>query len=63
MPGLIVDYRVKPGDKVNPGDIVVILEAMKMENSLEAPVAGTVKECYFKAGDTVSKDAVLLTIE
>ncbi|TAL17322.1 pyruvate carboxylase subunit B [bacterium] len=62
MPGMIVDYRVKDGDQVKAGDVVVILEAMKMENSLEAPVGGTVKEIYFKKGDTVSKDAVLLTI-
>jgi biotin carboxyl carrier protein len=62
MPGMIVDYRVKVGDQVKAGDIVVILEAMKMENSLEAPVGGTVKEIYFKKGDTVSKDAVLLSI-
>jgi len=63
MPGLLVDYRVKVGDKVKVGDIVVILEAMKMENSLEAPVDGTVAALHFAKGDTVSKDAVLLTIE
>lgn len=62
MPGLIVDYKVAVGDKVKAGDIVVILEAMKMENSLEAQADGTVTEINFKKGDTVSKDAVLLTI-
>lgn len=62
MPGMIVDYLVKPGDSVKAGDAVVILEAMKMENSLEAPVDGVVQEVKFKKGDSVSKDAVLLTI-
>jgi biotin carboxyl carrier protein len=63
MPGMIVNYLVKPGDVVKAGDIVVILEAMKMENSLDAPVSGTVKEVCYAKGDTVSKDAVLLVIE
>ncbi len=62
MPGLIVDYRVKVGDVVKAGDVVVILEAMKMENSLEAPASGTVTEIFYKKGDTVSKDAALLAI-
>lgn len=62
MPGMVVDYLVKPGDAVKAGDIVVILEAMKMENSLEAPVDGVVQELCFAKGATVSKDAVLLTI-
>jgi pyruvate carboxylase subunit B len=62
MPGMIVDYLVKPGDKVKAGDAVVILEAMKMENSLEAPADGVVQDVRFKKGDSVPKDAVLLTI-
>lgn len=62
MPGMIVDILVAPGDAVKAGDIVVILEAMKMENSLEAPVDGVVQEVLQKKGASVSKDAVLLTI-
>jgi pyruvate carboxylase subunit B len=62
MPGMVVDYLVKPGDAVKAGDVVVILEAMKMENGLEAPVAGVVGETFFAKGDSVPKDAVLLTI-
>ena len=62
MPGMVVDYLVKAGDAVKAGDVVVILEAMKMENSLEAPVEGVVQEVLYKKGDSVQKDAVLLTI-
>ena len=62
MPGMIVDILVKPGDAVKTGDVVVLLEAMKMENGLEAPADGVVAEIYFTKGDSVPKDAVLLTI-
>jgi pyruvate carboxylase subunit B len=62
MPGMIVEYLVKPGDAVAAGDAVVILEAMKMENSLEAPCGGTVQEILCQKGDSVAKDALLLTI-
>ncbi|MBI5018147.1 MAG: pyruvate carboxylase subunit B [Deltaproteobacteria bacterium] len=62
MPGMVVEYLVKPGDAVKAGDVVVILEAMKMENGLEAPVDGVVGETFFAKGDSVPKDAVLLTI-
>ncbi len=62
MPGMIIDYQVKEGDKVQSGDVVVVLEAMKMENSLTAPVSGTVKKVCFEAGATVAKDATLCVI-
>ena len=42
MPGVILDIRVKEGDKVKEGDVVAILEAMKMENEIVAPAAGTI---------------------
>ena len=62
MPGMIIDYRVKEGDKVTSGDVVLILEAMKMENSLTAPASGTVKKINLKAGSSVSKDDLLCII-
>lgn len=62
MPGMVVDFLVKVGDPVKAGDVVVVLEAMKMENGLEAPVDGVVQGVLFQKGDTVAKDAVLLTI-
>jgi pyruvate carboxylase subunit B len=62
MPGMIISYSVKVGDKVNTGDLVCVLEAMKMQNSLPAPAAGTIKAINFEPGASVSKDAVILVI-
>ncbi|MBF0226686.1 MAG: pyruvate carboxylase subunit B [Desulfobacterales bacterium] len=62
MPGMIVKYLKNIGDSVNKGDVVVVLEAMKMENNLPAPSAGTITSIAFKSGDTVCKNAVLCTI-
>jgi pyruvate carboxylase subunit B len=62
MPGMIISYNVKVGDKVNTGDPVCILEAMKMQNSLTAPASGTVKAINFESGASVAKDAILLVI-
>jgi pyruvate carboxylase subunit B len=62
MPGMIISYNVKVGDKVNTGDPVCILEAMKMQNSLTAPASGTVKSINFDSGASVAKDAILLVI-
>ncbi len=62
MPGMIIRYDVKEGDSIKEGDIVLILEAMKMENSIASTAAGTVKQINFKDGDSVQKDDVLLVI-
>ncbi len=62
MPGMIVDYKAKVGDSVNKGDILVILEAMKMENALPSPVSGTLQAINFASGDSVAKDAALCII-
>jgi biotin carboxyl carrier protein len=62
MPGMIISYSVKVGDKVNTGDLVCILEAMKMQNSLPAPASGTVKAINFEPGASVAKDAIILVI-
>ncbi len=62
MPGMIISYSVKVGDKVNTGDPVCILEAMKMQNSLTAPASGTIKAINFESGASVAKDAILLVI-
>ncbi|MBZ0199811.1 MAG: hypothetical protein K8H86_08085 [Ignavibacteriaceae bacterium] len=63
MPGMILKIKKQVGDKVEPGDSIIILEAMKMENDLRVTVAGTVKEIYVKAGAAVDKNAKLLIIE
>lgn len=62
MPGMIVSYEKKVGDKVQKGDTVLVLEAMKMENSLTAPCDGTVQDIKFASGDSVAKGAVLCVI-
>jgi oxaloacetate decarboxylase alpha subunit/pyruvate carboxylase subunit B len=62
MPGMIVKYEKKEGDSVKQGETVVVLEAMKMENSLVAPCDGTVKGIKFASGDSVAKGAVLCVI-
>ena len=62
MPGRIIRVLVKPGDKVEAGQDVVILEAMKMENSIMASAGGTVKRLLVAEGDTVAADAQLIEI-
>ncbi len=62
MPGMIISYNVKVGDIVKTGDLVCILEAMKMQNSLPAPASGAVKAINFEPGASVAKDAVILVI-
>jgi len=62
MPGKIVLLKVKSGDRVEVGDPLCILEAMKMENPLPAPIAGKVKAINFNPGDKVAKDDVLAII-
>ena len=62
MPGMIIRYEVKEGEAVDKGDLVLILEAMKMENSINAPVSGIVLSIPFKQGDTVQKGAALAVI-
>jgi len=62
MPGMIISYSVQVGDKVASGDLVCVLEAMKMQNSLPAPAAGVVKAINFDPGASVAKDTVILVI-
>jgi biotin carboxyl carrier protein len=63
MPGLVVRVLVEHGDPVEAGQDVVVLEAMKMENVLRAPAAGTVGAVHATAGTAVGKNALLLEIE
>lgn len=63
MPGLIREVKIKEGDILQPGDPVLILEAMKMENVLKAPAELTVKSLKVQAGDKVEKNAVLVVFE
>jgi len=63
MPGTIVDVKVKVGDKVKAGDGVLIIEAMKMENEVQAAVSGTVISIFVAKGDAVTPDQVLVEIQ
>jgi len=63
LPGTITSVEVKVGDKVNTGDTVIVLEAMKMQNNIEAEQSGTVKEILVKQGDAVLEGNTLLIIE
>ena len=59
----IVQWQVQPGDSVQAGDLLVILEAMKMEHELRAPQAGRVSELFFANGELVAEAELLLNIE
>lgn len=62
MPGTIFDLKVKEGDTVSAGDVVLVLEAMKMENELSSPVDGTITSILVKTGDSVNAGDVLIVI-
>ncbi|WP_308514772.1 acetyl/propionyl/methylcrotonyl-CoA carboxylase subunit alpha [Sphingomonas flavescens] len=63
MPGLLTKLDVAVGDKVEPGQPVAVMEAMKMENILRAPKAATVKSTPAKAGDSLAVDQVIVEFE
>lgn len=63
MGGKVIDVKVKPGDSVQEGDEVIILEAMKMELPVVADTPGTVKEVKCNKGDAVEAEAVLIVLE
>ena len=63
MPGTILDVKVNVGDTVSEGQVLMILEAMKMENDIVAPVAGKVASINVKKGDSVNSNDVLASIQ
>ncbi|HUR62161.1 MAG TPA: biotin/lipoyl-containing protein [Candidatus Thermoplasmatota archaeon] len=63
MPGKVVEVKVKEGQTVAAGDVLVVLEAMKMQNDLKAPMAGTVTKVHVHDGTNVEATTVLLEIE
>lgn len=62
MPGTILDVKVGAGAAVKAGDVLVILEAMKMENEIVAPQDGTVAAVNVKKGDSVNSGDVLVSL-
>ena len=62
LPGTVTELKVNVGDTVKQGDVVLVLEAMKMQNNIESEYDGTVTSIAVKQGETVMEGAVLLTI-
>ncbi|MDE5741668.1 MAG: biotin/lipoyl-binding protein [Oscillospiraceae bacterium] len=63
MPGTILDVKVNSGDTVSEGQVLMVLEAMKMENDIVAPKAGTIASVNVKKGDSVNRDDLLASIQ
>jgi pyruvate carboxylase len=63
MPGTVIKVISEKGEKVQKGDHLMITEAMKMETTVQAPFAGTVKEIYVSNGDAISPGDLLIEVE
>ena len=63
MPGILTSYKKNIGEKVNTGDVVVILEAMKMYNNLYSPCDGIIKDLPFKQGENIKQYDTLCLIQ
>ena len=63
MPGNILEVKVNSGDTVSEGQVLMVLEAMKMENDIVAPKAGTIASVNVKKGDSVNRDDLLASIQ
>ena len=63
MPGAVVAVPIAPGDKVEMGDTLMVIEAMKMEHAIAAQTAATVSEVLFAVGDQVEEGVTLVIME
>jgi len=63
IPGTVIKVAVKAGDRVEPGDLLMIYEAMKMQNKVFCPFPGVIKDINIKEGDRVPKGFVLAVYE
>jgi biotin carboxyl carrier protein len=63
MPGLVAHILLEQGTSVEQGQTVIVLEAMKMENDLVSPIAGTIKEIKVGKGQVVDQGAILVLVE
>jgi len=63
LPGVVLDIEVEEGDEVKAGNVLLILEAMKMESEITAPIDGVVKKISTKEGETVEEAKNLIEIE
>lgn len=62
IPGTILETAVSEGQAVEAGDVLLVLDAMKMQNRLKSPVSGTVRKIHVSNGDKVSKGTVLVEL-
>lgn len=63
IPGTVVDIFIKEGDSVRKGDILLVLDAMKMQNNLRCPADGKIKKIYAEPGKRVPKGELLIELE
>ncbi len=63
MPGKVVEVHVKEGQSVGEGDVLVVLEAMKMQNDVKSPVAGTISKVHVTGGQNVEATTVLVEVD
>ena len=63
IPGKVVSLHVEVGDRVDDGDVLLVLEAMKMQNEIQAPISGTVAEVNCESGDSVEANVPRVIIE
>ena len=63
MPGKVVEVKVKEGQQVAEGDVLLVLEAMKMQNDLKSPMAGTVRKVHVAEGSSVEAATVLIELD
>lgn len=63
MPGTVIDLRVKEGDKVEKGQPLIVLSAMKMEMIVQSPVAGTVKKIFAQKDTKLEGDDLIMDID
>lgn len=63
MQGMILKLKVNEGDQVNEGDVLAVLEAMKMENDIHAPQSGTVDKIFIEEGETVNAGDTLMVVK
>ena len=63
IPGKVTSIKVNVGDKVNEGDTILTVEAMKMENEVHTPISGVVKKIHVRIGDTINPDETLVEVE
>jgi biotin carboxyl carrier protein len=62
LPGLIIEIKVQVGDTVKAGDVLLVIETMKMENNIVSPCAGTVREVNVTKNQSVNEGAPLIVI-